>query len=370
MSKVKEKKIVLTGGHAATTALATALTLKKRWENIKIYWIGVKTAFEGEKTQSLESKILPKEGIIFKSIIAGRLQRRFTIWTIPSILKIPIGFIQSFRLIWGIRPDVVLSFGGFASVPVVVSAFFLGIPVVLHEQTSEVGRANLFSSRFAKIVALARETSRKYFIGRKAIVVGNPTLNGFYEVRPVSTPKPPLTIFVTGGSRGSFFINKLVKNSLNILLPKYKIIHQTGTLQFNEFTDVKKNLPRELSENYKIFERLDPVAVTKIFDKSSIIISRAGANTISEIVASVRPAVLIPIPWSYDNEQVKNAELAKSIGIADIIEEEMATPELLANKIEHICVNYSKIVKHSGKNRFLDKEASEKLVDILGQWLN
>jgi len=158
---------VLTGGHAATTALSTIEEILRSWEGAKVYWIGSKRAFEGKRELSIEAKIFPKKGIKFEPIIMGRLQRKFTLWTIPSLIKLPFGFVHGLFLMLKIRPKVVLSFGGFASFPIVFWSFFLGVPVILHEQTSAAGRANKFSSLFSKKIALARSSSKKYFRSEK-----------------------------------------------------------------------------------------------------------------------------------------------------------------------------------------------------------
>ena len=128
--------MVFTGGHAATTAVAVVEEIKDEGKEWKLYWIGVKNAIEGKKVITLESEVLPRLGVKFIPITTGRLQRKFTFYTIPSLLKIPVGFVQSFYYLLKIKPKAVLSFGGFASFPVVFNSRLLGIPVIVHEQTS------------------------------------------------------------------------------------------------------------------------------------------------------------------------------------------------------------------------------------------
>src|SRR5688572_25348723 len=115
----KPIKILLTGGHAATVGIAVVEELKERLDkNVDIYWIGSRRAMEGSKSSTLEYKIYPNIGVKFYSIDAGKIQTKFTRYTIPSLVKIPVGFIQSFFLLLKIWPKVVLSFGGYASFPV------------------------------------------------------------------------------------------------------------------------------------------------------------------------------------------------------------------------------------------------------------
>ena len=163
MPKASNHKILLTGGHAATTAIATVEEILKRKRHVwDIYWVGSGKAIEGSKIPTLESISLPKLGVKVRSIITGRLQRKFTIWTIPSLIKMPIGFIHAFLIINKIKPNIVISFGGYAALPIVVIGKVMKIPIVLHEQTMTVGKANKISAFFADRIALARGESMNY----------------------------------------------------------------------------------------------------------------------------------------------------------------------------------------------------------------
>lgn len=361
--------IVLTGGHGATTAIAVVEEVKSRGLNWKIYFIGVKTAMEGKNIKTLESEILPKYGVDFLPLTTGRLQRKFTLWTIPSVLKIPAGFFQSIYYLVKIRPEVLLSFGGFASAPVIVAAKMLRIPVIIHEQTATAGRANLFAAKFANIIALAREQSIKYFPSDKSIVIGNPII---YEDKNVmhKSNTAQKTIFVTGGSRGSQTINSAVGLVLPKLLAKYRLIHQTGELDLTKFNLIKKSLPENLAANYTVFARVDPMGVTKIFRDSNLVIARAGANTVSDILAAKKSCILIPLPISYLDEQTKNAKYAERFGNTAIINQKDLSAETLLNSIESV---FSKLSRrkhpvHSEANP--DLSAAGKLVDLLTRYIN
>ncbi|MBU0572145.1 UDP-N-acetylglucosamine--N-acetylmuramyl-(pentapeptide) pyrophosphoryl-undecaprenol N-acetylglucosamine transferase [Patescibacteria group bacterium] len=361
----KEKdKIVLTGGHAATTALATVEELIRR-ESWDIYWIGAKTAIEGKNIPTLESKILPKIGIRSHKIISGRIQRKLTFWTLPSLIKIPIGFIHATFLLLKIRPKIILSFGGAASFPVVVIGFCLRIPIVIHEQTSAAGRANKSSARFAKEIALAREGSKKHFPCKKCKVVGNPLLTQIAEIEPKNKIGNPPTVFVTGGSRGSQTINTFVLNVLEKLLKNYLVVHQTGFLDYEKIKKLRDSLPNDLKERYEIYSVLDPMDIDGVYRRADIVVARAGANTVSEIVATKRPSVLIPIPWSYENEQVKNAEFAEKFGLAKVLNQETLSGNVLYDAIKDVEGNWEDIVKNVRKKKSLDINASKKLVNIL-----
>lgn len=369
MLQVSANELVLTGGHAATTAVAVIQEIKSQNKSWKIYWIGVKNAIEGRNMKTLESEALPSLGVKFLPLTTGRIQRRFTLWTIPSLMKIPIGFIQSFYYLLSIKPKAVLSFGGFASYPVVFAAKLLGIPVIIHEQTSIAGRANLASARFASKITLSRRESLKYFPKEKCVITGNPVMHEIEKVKPKNKISTPPVIFITGGSRGSQNINLVVEQTLRYLLSKYKVIHQTGGLDYLKFSDIKQKLPQALRDNYEVFVRVNPLNISKIYSECDVVVARAGANTVSEIMTIKRPAILIPLPISYRNEQMENANIAKSFGIAKIIPQDKLTTKNLSSEIEESIINFSKIIDGIKFKKSPDSEASKKLVSILGDYM-
>jgi UDP-N-acetylglucosamine--N-acetylmuramyl-(pentapeptide) pyrophosphoryl-undecaprenol N-acetylglucosamine transferase len=358
------QKIILTGGHAATTALAVIEELIRRKEKFswEIYWVGTKYAIEGKKTPTLEFDIFPKKGVVFKPIVAGRLQRRFTLWTIPSLLKIPFGFFHALFVVVSIRPKVILSFGGFAAFPVVLAGWILRVPVLLHEQTATAGRANLLSFHFAKKILLAREESVSDFPRNKTKVVGNPVLTQIAEIVPKQSLGIPSVIFVTCGSRGSQNVNRIIDKNFEELLSKYYLIHQTGHLDFRYFEERKKNLPKNLKVNYEVYGRVDPMQIDNLYRQADLIIARAGANTVSEIMVSKRPAILIPIPWSFRNEQQKNAEYAQKFGIVKVLTEKEAEDKLL-EEVEKTFDNWKEIIEKVKNKKTPDIKAAESVVD-------
>ncbi len=364
-----KNNIVLTGGHAATTAIAVVEEIRSQEKGWKIYWIGVKNAIEGKKVVTLESEVLPRLGVKFLTLITGRLQRKFSFWTIPSIIKIPVGFIQSFYYLQKIKPKCVLSFGGFASFPVVINARFLGIPVIIHEQTAAAGRANLLAARYASIVTLARNESRKYFKKSDCKVIGNPIMKEISSTKPVYLHNKEFTIFVTGGSRGSQSINTAIEQILRPLLKKYKVIHQTGGLDYLKFSNLKQKLPEALRNNYEVFIRVNPLEINKIYSRTSIVISRAGANTVSEIMLIKRPAILIPLPISYLNEQYMNAKVAKAWGVATLMSQDKLNPKNLMKSIDYLYTNYESVVHKIKNKNSPDKGSSQRLVGIVSKYM-
>ncbi len=361
---MKNQNIILTGGHAATTAIAVIRQLQKNQGDLSLYWVGPKSAVEGKYVPTLASAVMPKLGVTFIPITTVRLQRKFTIWTIPSLLKVPYGTLQALRIIKQITPRIVISFGGFASVPVCFAAWVFRVPIIIHEQTVTVGRANKLTSFFAKKVLIARQESSEYFSKSKTILVGNPVSEEVTKIKPKDKIGKPVTIYITGGSSGSQVINNAVASSLYELLQKYKIIHQTGKLDFENFKLKRETFPSDLKKNYEVYDFIDPNDVIEIFERADIIISRAGANTLSEIAITKRPAILIPIPWAAYDEQTKNARKLVESGIGVVLEEKDLTSENLLKKIDEVVKNWKEMVKNS--DNFLadlDKNAAKRFVE-------
>lgn len=361
-------RIVLTGGHAGTTALAVVEELIRRSSKVHqrdIYWIGTKKALEGKQVPTIESIALPKIGVKFKPIITGRIQRRFTFWTIPSAAKIPIGLLHAFILLAKIKPSVILSFGGFAAFPVVFTGWILRIPIVIHEQTSVVGRANKLSAPFAKRIALSRRSSLKYFPKEKAQIIGNPILTQVASITPKKSISTPPVIYITGGSRGSVSLNTLVSEILAELLGKYVVIHQTGYVDFDKYKKIKIELSSKLRNRYEVYPIIDPMQVDGVFRRADLVIARAGANTVSDIIAAKRPAIFVPLPIAYRNEQHKNALFAKKFGIATVLAQQGLTPDILLDEIGKTFNSWNKIVEKVSGKTSPDIKASKRLVDII-----
>lgn len=343
---MEQRKLLLAGSHAGSTAIAVIEEIRKRNLPYEIHWLG------------MEYKNLLNIGVIFHHLDSGKIENKATKHTIPSLLKIPFGIYKSRKLVKEINPDLVLSFGSAAGALVSFWANMLKIPVIVHEQTATAGRANIFSSYFAKLVLISRESSSTFFNKHKTKLVGNPINNNIIgSIKNEARPKVK-TILVTGGSRGSTWINDALKPILPQLLQKYYVVHQTGSGKLEEFNKIKNN-------KYFAFEQTNPKNMAEILTKSDIVVARAGANTVSELIALKKPSILIPIPWTYNNEQTENAKYMESLGLARILTQKELTAQKLLSEINTLVDNYSTIVKNSVDIVSPDLLASEKIVDIL-----
>jgi UDP-N-acetylglucosamine--N-acetylmuramyl-(pentapeptide) pyrophosphoryl-undecaprenol N-acetylglucosamine transferase len=363
----KDVKVLLTGGHAGTTALAVIQEIRKRKDTKDwiISWIGAKHAIEGKKVATLESVSLPQLGVACYSITSGRLQRTFTRFTIPSLLRIPIGLFHAFSLVRKIHPRIVLSFGGYAAFPVVLSAWLLRVPVVIHEQVATAGRSSIASSRFASKIAISRKTSVKFFPKSKTVLTGNPIMESIASLPPKKKIGNPPVLFVTGGSRGSQSINSIISALLPSLLSDFEVIHQTGSLDFDQMKRVRDELSPTLSKRYTVLETIVPLTMHTFYERADIVLGRSGANTVSEVLMLKRPSIFIPLPFAYNDEQKANALFAKEFGLAEIIDQKDATPEGVYTILKKITSDWQDIVSGVLKKESPDVHAAQNVVDLL-----
>jgi UDP-N-acetylglucosamine--N-acetylmuramyl-(pentapeptide) pyrophosphoryl-undecaprenol N-acetylglucosamine transferase len=364
------KKIIITGGHL-TPALAVIEQLKKK-ENWEIYYLGRKYTFEGSKIPSEESKIIPQYGVKFVPILAGRLQRKFSRYTIPSLLRVPLAFFQSLYLVLKIKPNIILSFGSYVSVPVVFAGWILGIPIVSHEQTVFRGLANRINSFFSKKIAVSHKESLKFFPKNKVVLTGNilrsqifsPPQTEFsqYVQKAKAEFKLPL-IYVTGGNQGAMVINKTILESLSFLLEKYLIIHQTGSLDYNYVLQQAKLLPPKLKNRYFLKDFFPTEEVSWILNNANLVVGRSGANITYELGVLGKPAILIPLPYAGGQEQLKNAKLLEKYGLAEIILQKDFSSQRLISTIEKMFEKYKNYLKSGQKaKKFFLKDGAENLV--------
>ncbi|PIR80383.1 MAG: hypothetical protein COU25_00390 [Candidatus Levybacteria bacterium CG10_big_fil_rev_8_21_14_0_10_35_13] len=356
-------KIVIIGGH-----LSPALSIIENLKNGEVFFVGRKYAIEGDKTVSLEYQIINNLKIPFFELNTARFQRKFTRYTLSSFLKLPVGFLQSVKILKKIGPDVVVGFGGYVSIPVVISAYFLKIPVVLHEQTLEAGFANKILAFAASKICISWESSFKFFPKAKTLLTGLPIKKEIIAVKKdIKNRKDLPFIYITGGSLGSHKINTLVYEILPRLLENFYVFHQTGDSEFKDYEkhkELKSSLKEEFSKRYEVVKYLKNKEVTEILSKSDIVISRAGVNTIAELLFLQKPAFLIPIPFSQRNEQLKNALVLKNAGIGEIGEEKTLTPEIFLGRLLYMKRNLNNY-KINSLDKIPDENASYKIIKVL-----
>ena len=252
---VIKKRIFIIGGHL-TPALALIDELEKLgdWD---IFFVGRKYSIEGDKTLSIEYRLIKERNLLFLPLTTGRLQRRFTIHTLSSLLKIPYGFFQSLIYLIKYKPAIIFSFGSYLAFPICIAGFILNIPIVTHEQTTTAGLANKIIGLFAKKIFISYPSSQKFFPKKKTIITGNLLRKEIWDSLAISSWQKPIghpLIYVTGGSLGAHTINLMVGEILNQLLESFYIIHQTGesynAKDFEDYEIRRINLDPRLKNKY------------------------------------------------------------------------------------------------------------------------
>lgn len=335
------KKIVFTGGGSAghvTPNIAVIEELNKddQW---KVWYVGSKNG--------IEKDLVSKLNLTYKGIYTGKLRRYFSLQNFFDLFKTAGGIIQSYFFLRSIKPDIVFSKGGFVGFPVAVAAYLTRARLILHEADMTPGLANKLSFPFAKKIYLTfPETTKnlKPKDQKKAIVTGLP-LRIFNapiesnlsepEILSFSTKKPIL--FVFGGSLGSVFINSIISELIDELLVTFNIIHVCGK---------DKSSARSNKEGYKQAGFLGSDFFSVLLH-SDIIISRAGANSIMEILHLKKRALFIPLSANASRgDQILNAKYFCDKKTCEMMLEEDYTPTLFLHKIQNLIKNKNDFIKN------------------------
>lgn len=365
-------RIILTGGGTGGHLIPLVTVAKKIKEKVPdcdFLFIGP----DGK----LERDIMEQAGIRKKKVMVGKLRRYFSFQNFVDIFKIPIGIIQALFHLLAYMPDAIFSKGGYASLPVVLAGWIYRVPVLIHESDANPGLANSVLAKFSKRVAVSYPQAEIYFPADQVVLTGNPVRDNIdkgsaQKAREMfSLTDTKKVIFVMGGSQGARFINSRIINILPKLLQKYQIIHQTGE---NNFEEIKHLAASEAG--IKVGhggEGYHPVPfigeeIKDIFAVTDLVISRAGANSISEIAANAKPSILIPLENSANNHQRMNAYAIAKSGGCVVLEENNLGEHMLLEKIEEIIDNEelrAKLVQNI--KPFYHADATERIADgILG----
>lgn len=281
----------------------------------------------------IEKSLIKSEGIPYNEISAGKLRRYFDFKNITDIFKITKGFFQANSHIRKIKPNIVFSKGGFVSCPVVWAAKINKIPVIIHESDITPGLANKLCLPFAEKICYSNPKTAEYLPKNKSVFTGIPVreellyglrdkgcyICGFNNNKPI--------ILVTGGSLGAKAINKALRNNLDILLKNYQVCHITGQQDYLE------SLENKVGYKQIIYAKDE---LKDLFAMADIVISRAGATTLFEILALEKPNILIPLPKKVSRgDQILNAKFFEEKGYSVVLEEEIAN-DCLITTIENL----------------------------------
>jgi len=339
-------KVVFTGGGTGghfypIIAIAESIRDKVRDRHLlapRMYYISP-TAYDPEA--------LFENEIEFIKCPAGKMRRYFSFLNITDWFVTALGIAWSFLTLLRIYPDVVVSKGGYASVPTVLAAAVLGIPILVHESDAKPGRANLLAARFAYRIGIAFDSAAQYFpknaqkkIARTGIPVRKDLMKlekeGAHQYLDLDPGVP--TVLVLGGSSGSLRMNETLLASLPELVELGNVIHQTGK---DHFKSMEKTAPVALAASkhasrYHPFPYLSALSLRRAAGAANVIISRAGATAITEIAIWGIPAILVPIPEEISHDQRTNAYSYAHSGAAIVIEEENLSPHVLVSECRRL----------------------------------
>ena len=342
------KKIILTGGGTAghvTPNIAMIPRLKEL--GYEISYIGT---YNG-----IEKKLIEEIGIPYYGISSGKLRRYFDLKNFTDPFRVNKGFGDAKKILKQIKPDVVFSKGGFVTVPVVLMAAHLHIPVVIHESDMTPGLANKIAlPKATKICCNFPET--KELFSDRATVTGTPIRQELFngdkekarEFCGFTDDKP--TLLVVGGSTGSVAINKAIWGCLDELLKEFNVIHLTGKDKLNPDIKDKKGYVQ-----YEFIKEQLP----DMFALADVVISRAGANAICELLAIRKPNLLIPLSKAASRgDQILNAQSFEKSGYSYVIEEEAVSNETLLTGIREVYSNRDKYIEAMQTSELADSITS------------
>jgi UDP-N-acetylglucosamine--N-acetylmuramyl-(pentapeptide) pyrophosphoryl-undecaprenol N-acetylglucosamine transferase len=306
-------------------------------------------------------------GITYKHVSAGKLRTYASLQNGMDAFRTLVGFPNALRLMYKVWPDVVFSKGGYPSVPVVLAAKVLGIPVFVHDSDAVPGRANLLAGKFAERIAISYPDTVAHFARKEVVAyVGNPVRK---EVQMRQTKDAHMhfgftedvpTILVLGGSQGAEHINSTLLQALPELLNRYQVIHQIGKGNFESHQEIARVHLQDHPhlDRYKQYPYLDALTMRLASGVADLVVSRAGSGSIFEIAMWEVPAILIPIPESVSRDQRENAYAYARAGGAEVIEQHNCTPHLLTAEIDRI-FNDLELMQNmrDGARRFKKPEA-------------
>jgi UDP-N-acetylglucosamine--N-acetylmuramyl-(pentapeptide) pyrophosphoryl-undecaprenol N-acetylglucosamine transferase len=344
------------GGSAGHVTPNLSLVPKLKELGYEIQYIGT--------SDGIERKIIEREKIRYHIISSGKLRRYFDIKNFTDPFKVIKGIWQAYEIIKKEKPNIVFSKGGFVSVPVVLGAYFNKIPVIAHESDITPGLANRISMPYCtKICVTFPETIEK-LNKNKAILTGPPIRKELFQGSKIkgknicnfNDDKPILLII--GGSLGAKAINEAVRRNIDKILEKYNVIHICG----------KNNLDSKYNNKYgyRQFEYVNE-ELPHLLTCADIVISRAGSNTIFELLALKKPNLLIPLSSkSSRGDQILNAQSFEKRGFSMVLKEEDLNDNNLLSKLDELYKNKEKFIKNMENNNY--NNAIDTIINIIEKY--
>ena len=347
-----------TGGHLFP-GLALAEEVKTRHPRNEVLFVG--------SPRGIEVRAVPKAGFQLELIDVGPIKRQGFAGSLKGILALPRALAQSIAILRRFDPDVVFGVGGYASGPLVMAAFLLGIPRAIQEQNALPGFTNKSLGRFAQAIFIAFDEARPFFPPARTHLIGNPIRRAFLDnFLHTREPEERFSLLVTGGSQGAHVLNLRVVEALELLAPelgpKLRVRHQTGTKDAAEIAARYARLaPTGLLAEASAF--IDDMALA--YASADLLVCRAGATTIAELTVCKKPAILVPFPFAADDHQTVNARALVKTGAAVLLPEGELTGQRLADEIRALAFDRERLKKMSRQSALLGRpEAAREIADV------
>ncbi len=361
-----------TGGHfyplIAVSEALEDLCEEKTLLEPEMYYIGPKP---------FDPPTLLEHGITYRAGTAGKMRRWGSVINVFDAFKTGVGIIRAIPQMFTLYPDVIFSTGGYAAFPALVAAKILRIPVVIYDADAKPGKVSLWSSKFARAIAVAHPEAAAEFperVRQKIARVGHPirkeiltvAKEGGFEFLHLDPSAP--AILIVGGSQGAHAINETVLDALVNLVERYNIVHQVGTANFEDTANIASVALKDSThtERYRVFGLLNTLALRMAAGTASLIVARAGSGTIFEIASWGIPAILVPIPEEVSHDQTENAFSYARAGGALVIEQRNLTPHVLTAEIDRLMADAALREKMSAAGKaFARPEAARKVARML-----
>jgi UDP-N-acetylglucosamine--N-acetylmuramyl-(pentapeptide) pyrophosphoryl-undecaprenol N-acetylglucosamine transferase len=338
-----------TGGHVFP-GLAVARELRARGHIVR--FIGTK--------RGMESRLVPEAGFPIDLIKISGLNRVGFRRMLQSLGELPSSVWQSSRLLAQLKPAAVFSTGGYVAGPVLIAALRRRIPIVVMEPNAIPGFTHRKLARFVVRALVSFEESARWFPKGRTEVTGMPTREEFFAI-PEKPPGKPITVLITGGSQGSRTLNMAASESWP-LWPKGQVwlIHQTGRAAFEEIA------PRFRTSRMdgEVLAFVDDMP--QMFAQADLVVCRSGMGTVSELAASGKPSILVPLPTASDQHQLRNAEAFAKAGAAILVLDADMTGARLVEEVQRL-VNHPEALVEMGRaaRKFARPGAAQRAADVL-----
>lgn len=321
-------RVLLSGGATAgpvTPLLAVVGEIRATKPETEFLWLGT---YKGP-----EKVLVEGENIKFQAISSGKLRRYFSWDNFFDHFRQVWGFFQALKIVHDYKPDVILSAGGYVSVPVIWAGWLQGVPSIVHQQDYQPILSVKMVQPFVKLITVSFPDTVKFFPVGKAKWVGHPVRQFFFDAKKDVAKKffhldPNLpTLLITGGGTGALSLNEICYRALPEILQFCQVIHLTGSGKA-----VKQNLPPDLASRYHQFEFLNQ-EMAMAYAASDVVVSRAGASAAFELASLAKPVIFVPLP---NSPQEKNAAVFQNNKAAIVLGQKYLTPQQLSSQVNKL----------------------------------